>query len=129
MDWSEVLVAATFSDRGQGKSFNSKETSSPKTLEEKFLGIREKNLQGLKSWAWLPKFCRTFVFFCVRVLQQFDYYANPSAEPSCRTSKVLQNSAELGGAQAHLLRTSFASSQNALFGPTLRTGMHMRPPC
>ena len=35
--------------------------------------IREKNLQGLKSWAWLPRFCRTFG---VRVQQVF-YYWNP----------------------------------------------------
>ena len=30
--------------------------------------------------------------FCVRFLQQVFCYANPSAEPSCRTPKVPQNS-------------------------------------
>ena len=34
--------------------------------------------------------------FCVRVLQQGFYYAKGSAEPSCRTPKVLQNSGGVG---------------------------------
>ena len=33
------------------------------------------------------------------------YYANPSAEPSCRSSKAPQNSGGKGGARTHLLRT------------------------
>ena len=36
--------------------------------------------------------------FCVRVFQQVFYYANGSAEPSCRTPKALQNSGEGFGA-------------------------------
>ena len=51
--------------------------------------------------------------FCVRVLHQVLCYAHPSAEPSCRTPKVRQNSGGMGGAQTHLLRTGFFSSHNA----------------
>ena len=50
------------------------------------------------------KFCRTF-------LQQAFYYVRGSAEPSCRTPKVQQNSGEPLGAQTRLLRTGFFSSQ------------------
>ena len=64
-------------------------------------------MRFLKSLAWLPKFCRTFGFF-VRVLQQVFYYAIPSAEPSCRTPKVPQNSGGEGGARTRLSRTVFS---------------------
>ena len=70
--------------------------------------IMGENLQGLKSWARLTKFCRNF-------LQQAFYYMKGSAEPSCRSSrtpKVPQNSVEPLGAWASFLRTRFASSQN-----------------
>ena len=61
----------------------------------------EKTLQGLKSWAWLPKFCRTFGFRRT-FLQQAFCYVKHSAEPSCRTP-VPQNSGEPLGAQTRLL--------------------------
>ena len=42
----------------------------------------EKNLHGLKSWAWPPRVLQSVwipvsLGFCVRVLQQFFYYAKP----------------------------------------------------
>ena len=70
----------------------------------------EKNLQGLKSWAWLTTFCRTLP-------QQAFHYVNPSAEPSCRTPQVPQNTG--GGAQTCLLRNGFFSpklSQTIFWG-------------
>ena len=43
-------------------------TGSPnnglRNARKKPLQMWEKNLQGLKSWAWLPKFCRTFGVLC-----------------------------------------------------------------
>ena len=52
--------------------------------------VWEKHLQGLKRWAWLPKFCRTFGFL-QNFLQQVFYNAQPSTEPAYRTAKVPQN--------------------------------------
>ena len=49
--------------------------------------------------------------FCRAFLQQAFYYGKHSAEPSCGTAKVLQNSGEPVGARTHLLRTGFFSSQ------------------
>ena len=63
----------------------------------------EKNLQGLKSWAWPPKFCRTF-----GVLQNLSSTGFLLCETFCRT--FLQNpkgSAEIWGtfgAPARLFR-------------------------
>ena len=56
-------------------------------VEGRLSHILEKNLQGLRSWAWLPEFCRTFVVLCEGSSASF-YYADPSAEPSCRTQKL-----------------------------------------
>ena len=67
---------------------------------------REKNLQGQKSWAWLPKFCRTFGV----LLQNLSSTGFLLCEPSCRTSKVPQNSGEPLGARTRLLRTGFFCS-------------------
>ena len=72
----------------------------------------EKNLQGLKSWAWLPKFCRTFV-----VLQSLSSTSFSLCETLRRTflqnPKVPRNSGEPLGAQIHLLRTGFFFSHHA----------------
>ena len=47
--------------------------------------------------------------FCVRVLLQVFYYANPSEEPCNRTPKVPENSCGGGGeARTHLLWTGFS---------------------
>ena len=53
-----------------------------------FLNTWKKNLQGLRSWAWLPKFCRTLGVPYEVSLNAF-YYAKPSTETSCRTPNVL----------------------------------------
>ena len=50
--------------------------------------------------------------FCRTALQQAFYYVKRSAEPSCRTPKVLQNSGEALGAQTRLLRTGFLPPNN-----------------
>ena len=50
----------------------------------------KKNLQGLNSWVWLPKFCRTF-----GVLYEGFSTGFLLCETSCRTPKVLQNSGNL----------------------------------
>ena len=56
----------------------------------------EKNLQGLGKLGFSLKVLQNVSGFCVRVLQVL-CYANPSAEPSCRTPKVPQNSGGGGG--------------------------------
>ena len=60
--------------------------------------------QRLRSWAWLPKFCRKFGVLCEGSLSRF---AIPSAEPFCRAKKVPQNSGEEWGARTRFLRTGF----------------------
>ena len=58
-------------------------------------------MQGLKSWAWLPKSCAEPQRFCRTFLQQTSYYVKRSAQPSLGqtltatvfTKRPLQNSA------------------------------------
>ena len=66
--------------------------SSALKYYELFLSIWRKKLQGLKSWGWgwLPKFCRTFGILCEGSSTGF-LLCKGSAEPSCRTQKILQN--------------------------------------
>ena len=63
--------------------------------------VWEKNLQGLKSWAWLIRFCRT-VGVLQNLLKQSFYYVQCSAEPSCRNPK---GSAEFWGTSGSPVRT------------------------
>ena len=68
--------------------------------------IEGEEFQGLKSWACLPKFCRTFEVLCESSSAGF-FYAKGSAEPSCRAQKVLQNSGRGSGARVCPLRIGF----------------------
>ena len=71
---------------------------------------RKKTLQVLQSWAWLPKFCRTFAILYERVLPRAFYYAKPPAESQ----------------RFHtLLRTGFSSSRQSkklLWSPDVSIG-------
>ena len=56
--------------------------------------VWEKNLQGQKSWALTPQTSAKPLGFCRTFLPQAFYYVKPSAQPSCRTPKVLRKSGE-----------------------------------
>ena len=87
-------------------------TASQKNIALRDLCKNEQNLlKGLKSWALIPKFCRTFGVLCEGSPAGF-LVRKPFRRTHCRTPKVPQNSGAQGGARTHLLRTGLFSSHS-----------------
>ena len=85
--FSELYLNADSSKRGLLRSAESRQEPAGKCRFNLWF-VWKKNLQGLKRWAWLPKFIDKESAEFSSTLRQAFYCVKPSAEPSCRTPKV-----------------------------------------